>query len=185
LFDIEKRVPITAVWHIPCKSDEASHTWDFNNAESKINELAVRLDKNVKKDKTVLVIELIVWYYSVEFKKTIEFQVGFAEILLTELTSTNSFTKDIKPGNIGGKTRMIDSNQMIKYTSIFGNETKYKPEIIINVTNYVYSKELLKLNNNIMMPENLTYALSFIIYDLFNQVDFEVTNKNLLMNSQS
>lgn len=80
---------------------------------------------------------------------------------------------------------MIDSNQMIKYTSIFGNETKYKPEIIVNVTNYVYSKELLKLNNNIMMPENLTYALSFIIYDLFNQVDFEVTNKNLLMNSQS
>jgi len=39
----------------------ASHTWDFNNAESKINELAVRLDKNVKTDKTALVVELIVW----------------------------------------------------------------------------------------------------------------------------
>lgn len=61
LFDIEKRVPITAVWHIPCKYDVASHTWDFNNAESKINELAVRLDKNTNRDKTALVVELIVW----------------------------------------------------------------------------------------------------------------------------
>lgn len=80
---------------------------------------------------------------------------------------------------------MIDSNQMIKYTSIFGNETKYKPEIIVNVTQYVYSKALMKLTNNVMIPENLSIALSFIIYDLFKQVDFEITNKNLLMHANS
>jgi len=30
----------------------------------------------------------------------------------------------MKPGNIGGKKRELDESQKIKYTSIFGNETK-------------------------------------------------------------
>jgi len=47
------------------------------------------LDKNTKVEKVVLVIECIIWYYSSELKKTIEFLAGFAEILLSELKTTN------------------------------------------------------------------------------------------------